>query len=150
MRKIRKKKYIIILLLCLSGMLSVSYGQEVRVSGTFRMYPWVTLPVIDSNEALGGHYQVATITDRDNIPSERKAEGMLCTVLNDGSGITRIYQLFRVAGNLVWGELIPKESAPFGTMLYWNGVGWQKIPVGSPGQLLRLSSTNSPTWSDLE
>ena len=132
-------------------MFLVSQGQEEnRVSGTFRMHPWVTLPVIDSNDALGGHYQVADITARNAIPAEQKAEGMLCTVLNAGSGITKIYQLLRVSGNLTWVELVSgKSGMNTGDMLYWGGTAWNILPVGDSEQVLRLSGTNTPTWNDL-
>lgn len=33
-----------------------------------------------------------------------------------------------------------------GDMLYWNGSGWIKIPVGTEGQLLKMVS-NIPTWT---
>ncbi|MFA6924629.1 MAG: hypothetical protein WC223_10290 [Bacteroidales bacterium] len=33
-----------------------------------------------------------------------------------------------------------------GDMLYWNGSQWLMIPIGSPGQFLRVSSSNIPVW----
>lgn len=36
-----------------------------------------------------------------------------------------------------------------GDMLYWNGTQWVLIPVGTPGQFLRLSNANVPIWSNL-
>ena len=40
-----------------------------------------TYPAFFANDGLGGHYQVDTITDRDNIPTERRVAGMVCYVV---------------------------------------------------------------------
>lgn len=50
-------------------------------------------PIIFSNDAKGGHHQVATIAERDAITLLRRQPGMLCTVLDDGSGTPKTYQL---------------------------------------------------------
>ncbi|MGB1307400.1 MAG: hypothetical protein ACPG6B_00720 [Oceanihabitans sp.] len=39
------------------------------------------------------------------------------------------------------------EGTEVGDMLYWDGDNWQNIPVGLPGQFLRLSENNIPVWS---
>ncbi len=44
------------------------------------------------------------------------------------------------------GNALPPGQNP-GDMLYWNGTQWAEIPVGSPGQFLRLSPSSVPTWS---
>lgn len=36
-----------------------------------------------------------------------------------------------------------------GDMLYWDGTKWQKIPIGTSGQVLQVSGTNLPTWGSL-
>lgn len=37
-------------------------------------------PIIDSNKIRGGIYQVQSIIERNNIPNERRKNGMLCYV----------------------------------------------------------------------
>ena len=39
-------------------------------------------PIVDSNNVKGGYYQVNTLEERNNIPMERRKEGMLCWVKN--------------------------------------------------------------------
>lgn len=39
-----------------------------------------TFPTAWANEILGGHHQAATLAERDAIPSDRIADGMLCSV----------------------------------------------------------------------
>jgi len=49
--------------------------------------------IIYTNDAKGGHHQVANIAARDNISSLRRQPGMLCTVMDDGTGKPKTYQL---------------------------------------------------------
>lgn len=49
--------------------------------------------IVYSNDAKGGHHQVATIADRDKISTARRQPGMLCTVMDDGTGKAKTYQL---------------------------------------------------------
>lgn len=47
-----------------------------------------------SFEINGGHHQVATLTDRNNIMVQRRQWGMLCTVYNDSTSVNNAtYQL---------------------------------------------------------
>jgi hypothetical protein len=60
-----------------------------------------------ANEVKGGFHTVNTLIDRDNIPMERREEGMLCSVLQALSGLTTgstnvIYQLIGGTGNTNW------------------------------------------------
>lgn len=48
-----------------------------------------TYPVIDPTYGIGGYREVATTSDRDSIPAERKREGMLVYVAADA----KVYQL---------------------------------------------------------
>jgi len=34
-----------------------------------------------------------------------------------------------------------------GDIQYWNGTAWVMVPVGQPGQILQLSTSNIPVWS---
>lgn len=49
--------------------------------------------IIYTNDAKGGHHQVGTIAERDNISLARRQPGMLCTVMDDGTGKPKTYQL---------------------------------------------------------
>lgn len=49
--------------------------------------------IIYTNDAKGGHHQVATIADRNKISSQRRQPGMLCTVMDDGTGKAKTFQL---------------------------------------------------------
>jgi len=143
----RNRVYIILFFVWLS--ISFLHGQETRISSTLKMHPWIDLPVLDSNEELGGFYQVKDMSVMNAIPAERRREGMLCAVLNDGTGVHRIYQLR--GGS--WVEYVPGmvlglAGTGFGDMFYWGGSNWIPLPVGSAGQYLTLSG-NIPTWKTL-
>lgn len=64
-----------------------------------------TFPTAYANEILGGHHQTATLTARDAIPAERRAEGMLCTVVETG----RTYRL--AAGLNTWTDTLAETDA---------------------------------------
>jgi len=49
--------------------------------------------IIYTNDAKGGHHQVASIASRDEISVLRRQPGMLCTVMDNGAGKTATYQL---------------------------------------------------------
>lgn len=57
-------------------------------------------PLMDSNDIHGGHYQVTTLIDRDNIPECRMKPMMMCSVEETG----KTYRLHSVAGH-VWVEI---------------------------------------------
>jgi len=50
-------------------------------------------PIAYSNDVMGGFHQAATIAARNAIPALRRQAGMLCTVLDAGSGTQKTYQL---------------------------------------------------------
>lgn len=60
--------------------------------------------LVDSNDIIGGFYQVDYIIDRDNIPIVRRKERMLCSVKHDIDDISRIYQLVNGIQNVNWIE----------------------------------------------
>ena len=76
---------------------------------------------------------------------------------NVGIGTTDVTSMLTVAGTIdAQGGVkfpdgsIQKTSAPSGNapgdLQYWNGTTWVVVPVGSPGQYLRLAASNVPTW----
>jgi hypothetical protein len=44
-----------------------------------------------------------------------------------------------------WIATYPKATAS-GDMQYWNGTQWVNLPIGSPGQFLKISSSGVPSW----
>jgi hypothetical protein len=44
-----------------------------------------------------------------------------------------------------WIATQPKATAS-GDMQYWNGTQWVNVPIGTPGQFLKISSSGIPTW----
>ena len=60
-----------------------------------------TFPVADQSEIRGGHHSVTTLVDRDNIPFERRIEGMTCWVSASGLG----YRLVNGTQNTDWVEV---------------------------------------------
>jgi len=85
-------KFVFLVLSFLFIGLSSSYAQ-FSMGNTLAPLPGSLYPIIYSNDAKGGFHQVATITDRNAIPALRRQLGMICTVLDAGSGITVTYQL---------------------------------------------------------
>jgi hypothetical protein len=77
------------------------------------------IPSAFANEILGGHHQFATIGQRDSIMSERRVEGMLCTVLDDGNGNPKTYQLLGGTANTNWVAFIGAGS---GSLFYSTGL----------------------------
>jgi len=74
-------------------------------------------PIIYSNDAKGGFHQVATITERNAIPALRRQPGMLCTVLDAGSGTPKTYQLIGGILDANWVEFsVLATSANFSTL----------------------------------
>lgn len=70
-------------------------------------------PLIDSNDIQGGFYQVDTIQERDNIPSIRRKEGMLCWVSTEKT----MYQLNGGTENIYWIEFKVGSSDTGGTVV---------------------------------
>jgi hypothetical protein len=64
-----------------------------------------------ANEIRGGHHQVADTNARNAIFSSRRDTGMLCTVLDDGSGNPKTYQLIGGVSNLHWTEFSGASSS---------------------------------------
>lgn len=59
-----------------------------------------TFPLMDNNDVKGGHYQLDTLVERDNIPTIRRKELMFCSVVEDG----KTYQLQGGIDNINWKE----------------------------------------------
>jgi uncharacterized protein (DUF2237 family) len=105
----KNKIFILILIILIGGS---AYAQQP--SGTLITAPIrpndirMDFPTAYANEMLGGHHQVATIGQRDSIMNSRRIVGMLCTVLDDGTGNPITYQLIGGTANSNW---IPYNAA---------------------------------------
>ena len=52
----------------------------IEVIGEIRQKNNLKFPIVDSNNVKGGFYQVSSLVDRNEIPNERRKEGMICYV----------------------------------------------------------------------
>lgn len=57
-----------------------------------------TFPIGDANEMLGGHHAVANVAARNDIPPQRRVEGMTCWVVNE----QKLYRLVGGVENTHW------------------------------------------------
>ncbi|MBS9525895.1 hypothetical protein KI659_17880, partial [Litoribacter alkaliphilus] len=75
-------------------------------------------PIIYTNHAKGGHHQVTTIEERNQIPLLRRQAGMLVTVMDDGTGKYKTFQLIsqdttnELENNDNWVEFAPGGANP--------------------------------------
>ena len=96
---------------------SSSLYAQFKMGNTLAPLSGSLYPIIYSNDAKGGFHQVATIAERDAIPSLRRQQGMLCTVLDAGSGMPKTYQLLGGISNINWIEFsVLATSANFSTL----------------------------------
>jgi hypothetical protein len=58
--------------------------------------------IYDAQFMKGGLHSVTTIAERDALPTERRAVGMLCAVADDGLGRAKVYQLVGGITNASW------------------------------------------------
>ena len=78
--------------------------------------------LVDSNDIIGGYYQVDSLQERDSIPLIRRKEGMLCWVKNETNvKESKTYQLIGGIENSNWIEK---------TWSSGNNQGGQPIPEG--------------------
>ena len=118
-------------------------------------------PIVHTNDVQGGYHQVQTIEERDNIPNEKKIEGMLCYVINDPSKV-HLYQLlnniwieasFGGGGSGAGGVYIPSIS-PDGMISWANNAGLENPdpvnirgpigPQGIPGEVGPIGPKGEP------
>jgi len=88
----KSRRIVLVTFLLLSIVCSSTYAQ-FSMGNTLAPLPGNPYPIINANDAKGGHHQVATIAARNAITSLRRIPGMLCTVLDAGSGTPKTYQL---------------------------------------------------------
>jgi hypothetical protein len=84
--------------------------------------------IIYTNDAKGGHHQVATVADRNNISVDRRQPGMLCTVMDDGTGKAKTFQLIckdlpaELNDNANWIAFSPGTPAAGNNLIYGAAV----------------------------
>lgn len=134
---LRNKRILYLIVFLLMG---TNVFSQFRMGNTLAPKEGNPYPIIISNDAKGGLHQVATITERNNIPALRRVEGMLCVVLDsDGAGTPNVYQLINGIDNANWVLFNPGGagsgsnqllSISNDTIFLTNG-GFVKIPGGN-------------------
>jgi hypothetical protein len=105
-----------------NGLVSLEIGTGTVVSGTFSAINWATGPYFiktETDPTGGSSYTIFGTTQLTSVP----------------------YALFSATSGS--GET---PGTAVGDMKYWNGTAWVMIPVGSPNQVLKLSSSSIPQW----
>ncbi|MBL7886689.1 MAG: DUF1566 domain-containing protein [Flavobacterium sp.] len=106
-----------------NGLVSLEIGTGTVVSGTFSAINWATGPYFIKTEAdpTGGNsYTILGTTQLTSVP----------------------YALFSATSGS--GET---PGTNVGDMKYWNGSAWVMVPIGAPGQTLKVSPSNIPQWT---
>lgn len=79
----------------------------IPVTGTITTTdPSDTYPTHDSSLGKGGHRSVTTVTDMNNIPAERRVEGMLVYVTSTSETYKLLANLttWELFGSIVWSQ----------------------------------------------
>jgi hypothetical protein len=110
-----------------NGLVSLEIGSGTIVTGTFAAINWGT-----------GNYYIKTETDPTG--------GSNYSIVGASQLLSVPYALYSANG-----PQGPAGTFPVGTnvgdMQYWNGTSWVMIPIGQPGQTLKVTPTNIPQWS---
>lgn len=96
----------------------------VRIINTIKQQNDIDFGIIDSNDTIGGFYQVDTTEQRDAIPTVRRKEGMFCWV---GGTTKKVFQLVDGITNDNWIEFKSGSSDSGGTTID----GYSHIWVGT-------------------
>lgn len=92
-----------------------------------------SFPLIEAKDVKGGFNQVNSVEERNNIPKEKRIEGMYCYVLND-----KIYKLIGGIENSNWVTVKSTDFPNEELFTLYNGVipapndkGMQYLPLSS-------------------
>jgi hypothetical protein len=106
-----------------NGLVSLEIGTGTVLSGVFSSIDWSNGPyfIKTNTDPTGGtSYSITSTTQLTSVP----------------------YALF--AANSGSTEV---PGTAIGDIKYWNGTTWIIIPIGLPGQILKVDSTNIPQWT---
>lgn len=105
-----------------------------------------TFPVADANDIKGGLHSVSTLAERDEIPLERKQEGMTCYVISEG----KEYQWHQGAWREKPGGGI--SDAPYNGKLYGRkDQSWEEISINiDMGNALSIAQFDLSIDRDLD
>jgi hypothetical protein len=107
----KRNVILIVLLFSLLGNIRIAFGQETRVSGTIKLHPWISLPVIISTDMKGGLQSLGTIDLKSTpvtvlnttVPDYKRETGMITSVNDAGNG--NLTRYFEYLGSNNWREI---------------------------------------------
>lgn len=110
-----KRNFIyIILLIWLVAKSPVAYGQEARLTGTLKMHPWVTLPVVVSSDIKGGMQTLGTLDLttpatilNTTVPASKRDVGMIVSTIDN---VTNQPRFFEYTATDTWKEVYVTQS----------------------------------------
>lgn len=137
------KKLLVMLFLWMSSI--IGYAQGVAVNATNE--PANASAGLDINFPNKGFLisRVALTAASNPAPLSSHVAGMIVynTVKVGDVNIGLYYN-----DGTKWVPILIPDGLSTGDMQYWNGTAWIIIPVGQPGQILKLNSSGVPYWSN--
>lgn len=104
-----------------NGFISLEIGTGTAVIGSFSAINWANGPYFiktESDVTGGTSYSISGTSELLSVP----------------------YALFAAQSTLPPGNAV-------GDIQYWNGTAWVLLPVGTSGQVLKVSPSNVPQWA---
>jgi len=103
-----------------NGLVSLQIGTGSVLSGNFAAINWANGPYFiktETDPAGGTNYSISGTTELLSVPYALAA-----------------------------GQSSPAPGNAVGDMQYWNGTAWVLLPIGGPGQVLKVNN-NLPQWT---
>ncbi len=110
-----------------NGLVSLQIGSGTVISGLFSTINWGS-----------GNYYIKTETDPTG--------GNNYSIIGSSQLLSVPYALYSANGPQGIPGTFP-QGTNVGDMQYWNGTSWVMIPIGQPGQTLKVTNTSIPQWS---
>lgn len=126
-----------------NGMARLQVGGGSVVSGTFATIDWSAGPYFlkAQIDITGGTSYTQTITNQ----LVSTAYALYAKNAGSGSLADNAVTTSKIANNAVTGAKIQLGSDAAGDMMVYNGTDYARLPVGSNGQVLQVTS-GSPAW----
>jgi hypothetical protein len=126
-----------------NGMARLQVGGGSVVSGTFATIDWSAGPYFlkAQIDITGGTSYTQTITNQ----LVSTAYALYAKNAGSGSLADNAVTTSKIANNAVTGAKIQLGSDATGDMMVYNGTDYARLPVGSNGQVLKVTS-GSPAW----